>query len=188
MGLDGVADIDQTALGAGDGAADDDHVQLCINLNDLQVLDGDLLVAHLTSADLTGEDTGLMGRGAHGTCVTVDRAAAVGHVSAVCTVALDNALIAMALGNTGDIDPVAGCEGVSLDHIAHIQSGAVFQTELLQVLLSLNAGLLQVASLRLGQLGLLDILKAQLDGLVAVGFKICLNLYRTETSCQKPPS
>ena len=32
-----------------------------------------------------------------------------------------------------------------------------------------DAGLLQVASLRLGQLGLLDVLKAKLDGSVAVG-------------------
>ena len=62
MSLDSVADVDQTALGAGDGAADDDHVQLCINLNDFQILDGDLLIAHLAGADLAGEDTGLMGK------------------------------------------------------------------------------------------------------------------------------
>ena len=78
--------------------------------------------------------------------MTVDRAAAVGHVSAVSAVTLDNALVAMALGNAGDIDHVASSEGVSLDHIANVHFFSAFQLEFLQVLLSLDASLLQVAS------------------------------------------
>ena len=99
----------------------------------------------------------------------MDRAAAVGHGGAASAVALHNALIAVALGNTGDIDHVASGEGVSLHNIAHVHVSGALQLELLQVLLSLDAGLLQVASLRLGQLGLLDVFEAQLDGCVAVG-------------------
>ena len=151
MSLDGATQVDQTALGAGDGALDNDHVQFCIDLNDLQIFDGNLDVAHLTSADLTREDTGLMGRGAHGTSVTVDRAAAVSHVSAVSAVTLDNALIAMALGGAGYVDPLAGGEGVSSDDVADIQFSSIFQLELLQVLLGGNASLLQVACLRPAQ-------------------------------------
>ena len=82
---------------------------------------------------------------------------------------LDNALVAVALGNTGDIDHVSGGEGVSLHNVADVHASSAVQLEFLQVLLCLDAGLLQVASLRLGQLGLLDVLKAKLDGSVAVG-------------------
>ena len=53
------------------------EIQLGIDLDDVQILDGDLIAAHLAGADLALEDTGGIGRGAHGTSVTMDGAAAV---------------------------------------------------------------------------------------------------------------
>ena len=101
--------------------------------------------------------------------MTVDRAAAVGHGGAACAVALHNALIAVAFADAGNVDLVAGSEGVSLDFVADVHVGSAVQLELLQVLLGGNAGLLQVACLRLAELLLGDVAKAQLDGYVAVG-------------------
>ena len=54
-------------------AADDEHVELGIDLDDLKVLDGDSLHTVLAGADLALEDTAGVGGGAHGTGVTVDR-------------------------------------------------------------------------------------------------------------------
>ena len=77
MDLDSGLDEDQAALGAGNGAANSDEVQLGIDLDHIQVLDGDLIAAHLASTDLTLEDAGGIGGGAHGAGVTMDGAAAV---------------------------------------------------------------------------------------------------------------
>ena len=54
--LDAIADINDAALGAGNGAAHSDEIQLGIDLDDVQVLDGDLVAAHLAGADLTLEN------------------------------------------------------------------------------------------------------------------------------------
>ena len=75
----------------------------------------------------------------------------------------------MALGDAGNVDLVAGSEGVSLNFVADVHVSSVLQLELLQVLLGGNASLLQVACLGLAQLVLLDVAKAELDGGVAVG-------------------
>ncbi len=83
--------------------------------------------------------------------------------------ALHNALVAMALGNTGDIDLVSGSEGISLHHIANVHISGGIQLKLLQVLLCLDPGLLQMAKLRLAQLLFRSGLEAKLDGGVAVG-------------------
>ena len=56
--LDSALDVHKAALRAGDRAADDEHVQVRVDLDDVEVLHGDLLNAHLACADLTLEDTG----------------------------------------------------------------------------------------------------------------------------------
>ena len=122
---------------------------LSIHLNDIQVLDGDLLIAHLTSADLAREDPGLMGRWHPWNQRDDGQGRRRGSCRAVCAIALDNALVALTLADAGHIDLVASSEDISLDHIADIHVSSVVQAELLQVALCLNAGLLQVASLRL---------------------------------------
>ena len=58
--------------------------------------------------------------------MSVDRAAAVSGGSTLCAKTLDNALIAMALGDTGHVDLIAGGKDVSLYLVANLQ-GAVLQ-------------------------------------------------------------
>ena len=48
--------------------------------------------------------------------MTVDRAAAVGRRGALCVPSLDDALIAVALGDAGHVDVIASSKGVDLDH------------------------------------------------------------------------
>ena len=59
--------------------------------------------------------------------------------------------------------------GISLDDVADVHLSSLLQAELLQMALGVDAGLLEVTCLGLGQLVLLDILEAQLHGGVAVG-------------------
>ena len=114
-----------------------------------QVLDGDSLHTVLAGADLALEDTAGVGGGAHGTSVTMDRAAAVGHTTAAGVPTLDNAGVAVTLARAGHVDKVAGLEGISLDDGAELQLGSVVKVELTQVLLGGNASLVQVAEFRL---------------------------------------
>ena len=87
--------------------------------------------------------------------MAVHRAGAVGLLQAGGAVALDDALVAVALADAGHVHTVAGGEDVGLELVAHLVLGAVVQTELLQDLLELgHAGLLQVAQLGLGELAL----------------------------------
>ena len=97
----------------------------------------------------------------------MDGAAAVAGGGALCAPALDDALIAVALADTGDINEVASLEGVSLHNVADVQLGSVVQVEFAQVLFGRHASLVQVAHLALGQLLLGHILVAQLNRIVA---------------------
>ena len=167
--LDGVLQHNQAALGAGDCAADHDHVQLSVDLYNIQILHSNLIYAHLTGANLALVDTGRSGAGVHGAGMSVDRAAAVSGGGTLCAKTLDNALIAMALGDTGHVDLIAGGKDVSLYLVANLQ-GAVLQAELLENLLEGNICLLEMAGLRLGELGLFHVLIAQLNCGVAILF------------------
>ena len=100
----------------------------------------------------------------------MDRAAAVGHRGAMAAAALDRAFVAVALADAGDVDLVADCENACLNLVADIHLGGLLHAELLEVLLEGNLSLLQMAELRLGQLGFLDVLKTKLYGVVAVFF------------------
>ena len=170
MDLDRGLDGHEAALGAGDRTADHQHVQLGVDLDDAQVLDSHLLHAHVAGADGALDDLGHVAGGAQRTDLTGHRAGAVGLLQAVGTVALDDALIAVALADAGDIHEVARLEGISLHDVAHVQLGGILQVELPQVLLGSHAGLVQVALLGLGELALRDVLKAQLDRLIAFLF------------------
>ena len=90
--------------------------------------------------------------------------------AAVGAVALDDALVAVALADAGDVDLVADCENACLNFVADVHLGGLLHAELLEVLLEGNLSLFQMAELRLGQLGFLDVLKAKLYGVVAVFF------------------
>ena len=83
---------------------------------------------------------------------------------------LIDALIAVALADAGDIDEIAGLEGVGLHNVADVQLSGVVQVKFAQVLLGRHASLVQVAHLALGQLLLGNILEAQLNRIVAFLF------------------
>ncbi len=170
LGLGSALDVHDAALGAGDGAADSDHVQFGIDLDNVEVLHSDLVNAHVAGLMLARHDAGRIGARAHGARVTVDRAAAVGGGGAALAVTLDRAGIALALADAGDVDLLALGEDVGLHGVAHFQLAAVFQAEFFEVLEVGNAGLLQVALLGLGELALGDFLKAELDGFIAFLF------------------
>ena len=116
---------------------------------------------------LAREDAGGIRAGAHGARVTVDRTAAVAGGGTALAKALDNAGVALALAGAGDVDLVALGEDVGLDGVADFELGAVSKTELLEVLHSADARLLEVAGFGLGELLLGHCLVAELDGLVA---------------------
>ena len=108
-------------------------------------------------------------KGKIGAGVTMHRAGTVCLFQAGSTVALNNALVAVALADAGDVHAVARGEHVSLQLVADLVLGAVVQTELLQDLLELgHAGLLLMADLGLGELALSNRLITQLNGLIAI--------------------
>ena len=99
--------------------------------------------------------------------MAVHRAGTMAHRGAACVPALDDAGVALTLGDTGYVNAIALSEHVSLDHVANLEHGAILKAELLEVLLHRVAGLLQVAELRLVELLLLDVCKAHLNGVIA---------------------
>ena len=86
----------------------------------------------------------------------------------VLTITLDNALIALALGNADHVDLVAGCEDISLQHVANVHCGNIFQTELAQGLLGGNVCLLEVTCCCLVDLLGGNLAEAQLNSLIAI--------------------
>ena len=81
--------------------------------------------------------------------------------------ALDRSLKALALRNAGNLDLVAGLEGVGGNGVANAQLAALV-AELNKMLVSADLGGLQVAELRLAEVLLLRLTECQLDGVVAV--------------------
>ena len=167
LGLDGVLDIHDAALGAGDRAANGDHVQLGVDLDDVEVLDGDLVNAHVAGLLLAREDAAGVRAGAHGARVTVDRAAAVAGGRTALAEALDNAGVAVTLADTGDVDLVAFREHVGLHDVADFELAGILKTELLEMLDHAHAGFLQVTLLAVRELLLGYFLVTELDCLVS---------------------
>ena len=81
--------------------------------------------------------------------------------------ALDDAGVALALADAGDIHFVAFGEDVGKHSVAYVIRRNIVQPELFQVFLHADAGFLQVAGFRLAQLFLGDIRKTQLNGIKA---------------------
>ena len=167
LGLDSVLEIHDPALGAGDRAADGDHIQLGIDLDDVEVLNGDLIDAHVAGLLLAREDAAGIGARAHGARMTVDRAAAVAGGRTALAVALDDAGVAVTLADTGDVDLVAFGEHVGLDDVADFEIAGILKTELLEVLDEAYAGGLQVTLLALAELLAGYFLVTELDCLVS---------------------
>jgi len=60
--------------------------------------------------------------------MTVDRAAAVGRRGALCVPSLDDALIAVALGDAGHVDVIASSKGVDLDLGANLELSSIVES------------------------------------------------------------
>src|SRR3954451_12249674 len=151
---------------AGDGAADEQQVLGGPDVDDRDAALGDALVAHLAGQAHALEHA--RGRGAR-----ADRARRAHVVRAVALgaglepVALDRALEALALRGPGDLDLLAGLEGLDRDGLAD-QELARLVAELHDVLHGRRVGLAQVPELGLGEVLLLRRAEGELDGLVAV--------------------
>ena len=84
--------------------------------------------------------------------------------------ALDNAGVALTLGDACDVNLVALGKNVRLDNVADVESGAILEAELLEVLFKGNARFFKVTLFRLGELALRLILITELNGLIALFF------------------
>src|SRR3954454_16071626 len=124
-------DLDDGALRAGNGAAQQDQVLVRDDVDDLEAALGDSLVAHLARAADALEHARWRGggadraRGAHVVRAVGDRAARE-------VVALDRALEALALGDGGDLDGLALLERLDGDGLADLQLAGLV-AELLDV-------------------------------------------------------
>src|SRR3954454_17876600 len=150
----------------GDRAADHQQVVARVDAHDLEAALRDALVAHLARPADALEHARRVGGGA-------DRARrahvvrAVAHRAAGEVVALDRALEALALRGAGDLDLVAGLEGLDRHGLANRQLAGLV-AELDDVLHRRRVGLAQVPELALGEVLLADRAERELDGLVAV--------------------
>ena len=108
---------------------DSDQIVLGVNLDNGQVLHGNAHAAHVAGQALAGEHARGVGNSAHRTCMTCHRASAVALTQTVLAKALDNALVALALGNACNVNLVACCKDVSLQDVANVHCGNVVQTE-----------------------------------------------------------
>lgn len=168
MGPLGHADLDEAVLAAGDSALDEHEVLLSVDANELEVADGDALVAHVAVHVQALADAGGIGALTDGTRLALV-AAAVGHGAAGEVPALDGALEALALGGAGDVDGLDVGEISDGDDVAALVLLAVLDANLAEEAHRLDAGLGEVARHRLVHVLGSDVSEADLDGVVAVG-------------------
>src|SRR3954449_6206019 len=151
---------------AGDRAAQHQQVVARVDAHDLEAALRDALVAHLARpADALEDARGIRGGADGARRAHVVRAVADGAAGEV--VALDGALEALALRDAGDLDLVAGLEGLDRDGLPDGQLARLV-AELHDVLHRRRVRLAQVAELGLGEVLLARGAERELDGLVAV--------------------
>src|SRR4051794_26196303 len=142
-------DLHDAVARAGNGAADHEQVLAGVDLDDLEALLRDALVAHLAgAADALHHASGPGGRADRARGAHVVRA--VGLRTGGEVVALDRAREALALRGAGDLDLLADLEHLDRDRVADEQLARVV-AELDEVLHRGRAGLLEVAELGLGE-------------------------------------
>src|ERR1700761_4457454 len=114
------AHLHYAALGAGHRAPDEQQVLLGDHVNDRQALLSDPGRAHVTRAtDALHHARRPGGCADRARCAVVVRAVGLGTAREV--MALDGALEALALGGAGDLDLVAGGEGLDGDGVTELQ-------------------------------------------------------------------
>ena len=124
------------------------RVVLSIYAHNLKILNGDLLVTHLSGHLLALEHLARIRCSAVGTCVTVELGT-MSHGSSVLSVSLDRALEAFTLGDCCGVYLIANLKDVSLDLLRRSVLAGVLKSELLYVSLSRNTGLCEMSLLSL---------------------------------------
>ena len=174
--LDAIRDKYHAALGAGDCSSDSDEIVFRIDLYDGEVLNRDVLSAHVARKPLALKDPRRRRARAVGAGVTRNRTGTVRLLEAVVAEPLDGAGVALALGNARNVDRVADGECIGLDDVADAQSRAVVEPKFTQHALERDARLGEMALERFvdGLFG--DVAETELHGFIAVVFG-CLLLY-----------
>src|SRR3954454_2405135 len=113
--LDGIAHRDPAALGAGNGALDQDQAALDVGPHHAQIERGDLIDAHMAGHLLVLEGLAGVLTAAGRTDRTVGHRHAVGSAQTAEIPALDAAGKTLADRGAGDVDELADHEMVSLD-------------------------------------------------------------------------
>lgn len=146
---DGILDLDHAALGARDGALDDDDAQVVVNLEHRQVLGRRRLTSHAPGHLLARVDPGTTTlRGTDGTARTVVERVTVRLVLTAEAVPLHATLETHTATGASHVDPLSDVEPVRLElHTDGQQTLLVANAELGDVLLGLDALGLKVAQL-----------------------------------------
>src|SRR6195256_2784245 len=149
--LDGVAYRDPSALGAGNGAFDQDQAALDVGLHHAQIERGDLIDAHVAGHLLVLEGLAGVLTAAGRTDRTVRHRHAVGGAQTAEIPALDAAGKTLADRGAGDVDELADHEMVSLDLGADRDQRVLRHTEFRDLALGFDLGDRELAAFRLRQ-------------------------------------
>lgn len=170
LSLLGVLDTDDTALGAGDGPADEDDAQVVVHHHDLEVLDGAELVAHAAGHLLAGHDSTTAAlRGTRRTDGSMVLGVTVRGSLAGEAVALHTTGEAHAACSALDVDELALLEPVWEQLDTHGEDAFLVEDlELGDVSLGSNALGLVVSQLRAGDVPGLSRSRTNLHGPVAI--------------------
>src|SRR6056297_2876751 len=168
--LDGVAHDDDAAGGAGNRALDEQHVALGVGLDDLEVLGGDLLVAHVARHPLALEHPRREGARADGAGLAVALVVTVRRRLAGEVVTLHHTGEALAPAGAGDVDERAGRDLLDGELLSDLESVDRVEAELDEALARCDARLLVVAGGRLRELLRVAVAVGHLQCGVAVAF------------------
>src|SRR5260221_13569889 len=157
--LHGVPHCDPSALGAGNGAFDQDQAALDIGLHHTQIERGDAVDTHVAGHLLVLPGLAGILTAAGRTDRTVRDRHAVGGAQAAEIPALHAACKALADRGAGDIDKLADHEMVGLDFSPHRNQRVLRDAELRDLALRLDLGDRELAALGL----------RQIDGLAGAG-------------------
>src|ERR1700743_1805741 len=138
--LDGIAHRDPSALGAGNGALDEDQAALNVGLHDAQIERGDAIDAHVTRHLLVLEALARSLTSAGRTDRTMRYRHTVGGAKAAEIPALHAAGKALADRSTGDVDELADDEVIGLNFSADRDQRVLRHAELGDLALGLDLG------------------------------------------------
>src|SRR5690606_19748474 len=161
-------DEHQAVLGAGDGAHDEQQPALGVDRLDAQVLRRVAVAAHATGHAHALEDATGRGAAADRTGGAVHLVRTVAGAEAAEAVTLHDAGDARALGGAGAVAQFARLEDRGFDGLAEVVVGGVRGAQFDQVATRSDAGLLEVALNRLGDVLEFDVAETQLHGRVSV--------------------